>query len=518
MGDIPARHLKIFCPQHKTTFDVAESPKIICAVLEHTLSINFPYNEFWEYCCDCRIFSPSDLNVGGKAHAACPRCERPTMSRFICDSCNVLTLDSGEETKDKLFHLSLESFAVEPSCPGCLTEFAAKKIHLHKCAEIKVVLETPRESCPFCKKEIVKKVEPKTRQDENLNEIKTEQGEFRSEIKKLTDVVMLLNEKLERHQKIIQALEASAKESGLEIKRLKEALTQNIAVPEMPKKEPEKADNASAAPPKAVIKDVPVNKQPVIKPASPFPVSVENYLKKVRQPPQKAAADIMRAMLVPNQRENAEFLIVKDSALEDAETFYALPGLPKFMMKTDYLLYYQDYYFCENPAGGEIWIVAPAIVRRVQDGWKLERKGELVVGLSEAQSKLVPKQHLLNYAAQARKPEPQFPVSVENYLKKIGKAGQKATGHTFSDGLLVQDSNKNAEFVIVKDPSLKDELFFAVPSMVRLFTQNYYFNFFQSYYTCENPAGGMVWIISPAIVQRVANGWKLLKKGKMEMR
>src|SRR5215218_457290 len=119
MTEVPPRHLKIYCPQHKSTFDVAESRKIVCAIVEHTLSINFPYNELWEYCCDCQTFSPSQLAVGGKAETACPRCERPTMSRFICDVCSVFTIDSGEEDLRKLFYLSLENSAVEPSCPGC---------------------------------------------------------------------------------------------------------------------------------------------------------------------------------------------------------------------------------------------------------------------------------------------------------------------------------------------------------------------------------------------------------------
>jgi uncharacterized OB-fold protein len=151
------RYLKIYCPEHFTTFEIEESPKVICEHRGHALSNNFPHEEFWEYCCDCQTFFPSQLAVGGKARGACAQCERPTLRRFVCGECKVVTFDSGEDTKGKKVHLDAETFAVEPSCPGCRTDFASRNLHLHKCDEIEAVLSTPRESCPFCKKETGKK-------------------------------------------------------------------------------------------------------------------------------------------------------------------------------------------------------------------------------------------------------------------------------------------------------------------------------------------------------------------------
>jgi hypothetical protein len=157
------RQLNIYCPEHFTTFQIEESPKIICAIREHTLSNNFPNEEFWEYCCDCRTFFPSELAVGGKAKNQCRQCERPTVSRFVCGECKLITFDSDEDTKGKQYQLDSETFAVAPACPGCRTEFADEKLHLHKCAAIDAVLSTPREDCPFCKKATVKpKSKPKT--------------------------------------------------------------------------------------------------------------------------------------------------------------------------------------------------------------------------------------------------------------------------------------------------------------------------------------------------------------------
>ncbi len=155
-GETLTRQIKIYCPQHQTTFEIAESPKIVCEIREHALSNDFPKGEFWEYCCDCQTFFPSDLEVGGKAKIACPQCERTTLRRFICDECKIVAYDSGEDTKGKIFHLNSENFAVAPACPGCLKVFSEVKSHLHKCEETQIVLSTPREICPFCKKETVK--------------------------------------------------------------------------------------------------------------------------------------------------------------------------------------------------------------------------------------------------------------------------------------------------------------------------------------------------------------------------
>ncbi len=119
--------------------------------------------------------------------------------------------------------------------------------------------------------------------------------------------------------------------------------------------------------------------------------------------------------------------------------------------------------------------------------------------------------------AQYIKPEPQFPVSVENYLNKFRQQGQRASADTIG-GLLIQDPSKNEEFMIIKDSSLDNELYYAVPSFARFPTKSEYFTYYQNYYNCENPSGGAVWIISPTVVRRVDDGWQLQQKGELEVR
>lgn len=159
--EITARQIKIHCPDHQTTFYVDNAAKIFCETVVHALSNDFPNAEFWEYCCDCQIFSPSDLEVGGTAKTVCLHCERPTVSRFVCGSCKIVSNDSGEDTKGKVFAVSFDSKTIEPACPGCLETFADVKLSLHKCEEAQAVFLTSRPTCPFCKKDVVRRPPPK---------------------------------------------------------------------------------------------------------------------------------------------------------------------------------------------------------------------------------------------------------------------------------------------------------------------------------------------------------------------
>jgi len=366
MDKVLTRQLKVYCPQHQAVFEVAESPKIVCEIKEHALSNNFPNEEFWEYCCDCQTFFPSQLASGGKAKTACPQCERPTLSRFLCNLCNVLTFDSGENTRDKRFYLSLDTFAIVPACPGCLTDFTARKLHLHKCAEIRAVLETPRAICPFCKKDIVKNIDSKPVEAEppipaplkiqkesdpqSLTEIRAEQNNLRNEIDELKETVLLLNAKVEKQHKFIQSL----------VKLQPPQQTQSQPIAEQPPQfiEPEP-------------------QIPVYKPKLQFPVSAEAYLNKICDQGEMATSDkFSEALLIQEPGKDHEFIIVKD--VESAAGLYhALPRFWRFPTKSAYKLYYEKYYNCENPSGGMVWIISPTIVRRVKDGWTLMKKGKL---------------------------------------------------------------------------------------------------------------------------------------------
>lgn len=172
MEETLTRKIKIYCPQHQTTFEIAEGKKIVCEIKEHALSNNFPNEEFWEYCCDCQTFSPTNLEVGGKAKNTCQHCERSTKSRFLCGNCKIVSFDSSEDTRGKIVWIDFNAKTVEPACAGCLKEFTKTELQLHKCEAAQVVFLTSRKDCPFCKKAVQpKKNLPKKQHISVIDEI-----------------------------------------------------------------------------------------------------------------------------------------------------------------------------------------------------------------------------------------------------------------------------------------------------------------------------------------------------------
>lgn len=116
----------------------------------------------------------------------------------------------------------------------------------------------------------------------------------------------------------------------------------------------------------------------VYKPEPQFPVSAEDYINKVRQTAQTASVDNFNNILVADPNGGNEFLIVRDTSLSEG-VFYAVPNVERFSTRSDYSTYYKNFYLCENPAGGTVWIKSPTSVRRVEGGWQLEEMGELEI-------------------------------------------------------------------------------------------------------------------------------------------
>jgi len=168
MDETLSRQIRIYCPQHQTTFEVAESPKIVCEIREHALSTDFPKSEFWEFCCDCQTFSPSRFGTGGKVKDACPHCERQTAQRFVCDECKIVAYDSDEQTKGKIYEIDAAQ-GIEPVCPGCQKSFGGAKPQQHNCTDIEGALLTSRKECPFCQKSVIAKSSPPPKRSEPVS-------------------------------------------------------------------------------------------------------------------------------------------------------------------------------------------------------------------------------------------------------------------------------------------------------------------------------------------------------------
>jgi tetratricopeptide (TPR) repeat protein len=142
------RTLRIFCPAHKISFSAVVAGTILCENGEHALADNFPMGKFWDYCCDCQHYCPSGVAASGKGRERCAVCERTIRQQYLCHHCNLLSFESDEEARRKAYTIT-QAGAVEPACPGCLSQPPAK-LRAHHCEEAGMSFSTARGECPFC--------------------------------------------------------------------------------------------------------------------------------------------------------------------------------------------------------------------------------------------------------------------------------------------------------------------------------------------------------------------------------
>lgn len=108
--------------------------------------------------------------------------------------------------------------------------------------------------------------------------------------------------------------------------------------------------------------------------APPFPAANAEYLRAVKAGI-KVRLDYERDMLV--ESGEGEFVLIPRGTA--AGEPIALPALTSFTSRQDFYQNYQDCYHCENPAAGDVIIMEPAVVAKVEGGWRLREAGRLEV-------------------------------------------------------------------------------------------------------------------------------------------
>jgi hypothetical protein len=160
--NIDSREIRVHCVKHAIGFSVPRARRIVCQE-GHELAHDFPYDSFWDYCCDCEIFRPSDAFQDKEAESICPLCVSTTTSnltalnalrreigrRFLCSLCNCMTVESNEGSLSELF--TLVTNGAPASCPGCLNPDSNSLVK-HDCDSplMPVSYMTARDKCPFC--------------------------------------------------------------------------------------------------------------------------------------------------------------------------------------------------------------------------------------------------------------------------------------------------------------------------------------------------------------------------------
>jgi hypothetical protein len=139
--------LRVHCVSDAAIVECERGPKIECEN-GHELAQNFPHDRFWDYCCNCDIFSLSSALEGKEAEANCSFCQRSIARRFLCHHCRMMTLESAESNAARMVQLSDDGRPL-PYCPGCL-EPTTTGLLQHDCYSLFVTYVTAREVCPFC--------------------------------------------------------------------------------------------------------------------------------------------------------------------------------------------------------------------------------------------------------------------------------------------------------------------------------------------------------------------------------
>src|SRR6266849_3910445 len=113
----PNKSLGFYCTAHSLRFHAISEAVIRCK-RGHTLGDGFPDSSWWNYCCDCDTFWPSGAATGYSEQSECVLCERPTQKRYLCDKCQVVSIESSALVRRKKY--SIEGLSgVNPNCPGC---------------------------------------------------------------------------------------------------------------------------------------------------------------------------------------------------------------------------------------------------------------------------------------------------------------------------------------------------------------------------------------------------------------
>jgi Tfp pilus assembly protein PilF len=111
-------------------------------------------------------------------------------------------------------------------------------------------------------------------------------------------------------------------------------------------------------------------------------------------------------------------------------------------------------------------------------------------------------------------PPPAFPCSVAEYVQKLPSSAVNVSFEA-SSGLLQETPYGECVLVPIRGESA---LSIVIPGATTLSSKQNYYNIYYELFNCQNPAAGDVVILQPAVVETVAEGWKLKEAGSIEIK
>lgn len=113
-----------------------------------------------------------------------------------------------------------------------------------------------------------------------------------------------------------------------------------------------------------------------------FPASTADHLSGMWSI-KKVSQDYERDMLV--EAEDGEFVLIPDGNASHQPIL--IPAITRFVTKQEFYEHYQDYYHCESPSAGDVIVIEPAVVEKIEGGWRLGEAGRLEVQPAAAQTR-----------------------------------------------------------------------------------------------------------------------------------
>jgi hypothetical protein len=110
-----------------------------------------------------------------------------------------------------------------------------------------------------------------------------------------------------------------------------------------------------------------------------FPISAESFLSRIsgqRQMPIRH--DPLRDILVKDEDGVGLLMLVRDGSVYGGQ-LCMVPGMTRLNTVQEFYYNYNPFYDCECPSAGYVWINKPALVVKVDGGWKLLEKGVLEI-------------------------------------------------------------------------------------------------------------------------------------------
>lgn len=108
---------------------------------------------------------------------------------------------------------------------------------------------------------------------------------------------------------------------------------------------------------------------------------------------------------------------------------------------------------------------------------------------------------------------PSFPSSVAHYLRRTKAANKQIVTFDYESGLFA--AVDDGEFVLVRNDEETRPI--VLPRSARLATKRDFYEFYQDYYHCAKPGTGEMYIVQPADVAEVENGWRFQTPGVLEV-